>query len=1077
MASVVHLLDSNDIHVALTQETNLHPTSYTNAANHLQIPDDWALAIPSSAVTATNVGKGVSIMVNPSLHPPQPGTTPKPLMTVTHEAVTPAFEVLAGRVAGVTCASVYMHCSTTSSSGHLQPFTTPDIEGLIAAIQAIPNFHSPSMNLVVGGDFNFPAHRPRLEDAMASIGLQPVYDPQDPIPTRRGVPLDLMFWKGPDLRPASVRTVINPTSDHEVLVVDFEGVDVASAFPPEEPQPPLPDWSKLPFLTTRQGEEARARFIAEAREALEDACKAPDPITAMGKALVQVAVNQLGARKWRRQHRLPWWNKGLTKLHRKLRQAKARASAPSASAADKERSKNALKAFQAAVQTSRRRQLSKLRFGYKRGDLNLAWVMTGRHRGKKSARYLKNAVANPERMTAFWEVYFTDTSSPRPEAAIPDSEQEDVFSEFDVNQAILKIQDKTPGADGFRASVLKVVGHDLADLLATGFNNASRQLIDDQAKSSTTIFLKKKGGSATNPADYRPVALQPVMTKLLEKMIEHKLWQQVDKEEVNLSDEQGGFRPHRSRFDLIFLVRCIQDHYHPRGRSRSSKRRQSPARHLFAAFLDIKKAYDSVPHIKIVEVLRRLGVREELVRLVVDLLTNRYTTIYGKKVGVTKGVPQGSPLSPLLFILTMMQPLSVRMRQHGGGGALLPGGLVFKEGFYADDVMLMAETAEELQDMLRVCERWAAEVGLEFNVPKCKLMVLTGPRLKQRLPELVLNGQSLRWVQEFKYLGFPIYAYNNTPKQLPVDLSILNDVLYPLAPTLLPRGINDFFLANRVDILTTMVEGKVLHNSPMADTCFKDMDGRMNVWLGKVAGLPIHTTSATFLRCELGVLPSQLVAERNALYYLWHLRNETWFKDCLPSLQHLPPLSRLTGVLLDNNITLEEFHEYDNRENWHEVVKNAVLERAKSWYNTSTHTERLPNFEFIYRGRPYLREEYLAELAHVAIEARADRLPGVPSAWDYNPCPFCECASGMNGAHLLQCESLPLTLKETRDAMRGPLSVRAFTMKVLLCEPGELVKRALPFARKVFQAARRAVQGPLPPSSPQSDVAGEEFTT
>jgi hypothetical protein len=243
------------------------------------------------------------------------------------------------------------------------------------------------------------------------------------------------------------------------------------------------------------------------------------------------------------------------------------------------------------------------------------------------------------------------------------------------------------------------------------------------------------------------------------------------------------------------------------------------------------------------------------------------------------------------------------------------------------------------------------------------------------------------------------------------------------------------------------------------------------------ACLYAHTTSATYLRCELGVLPSQLVAERNALYYLWHLRNETWFKKHLPSLQHLLPLSRLTGILLDNNITLDEFHEYKDREKWHEVVKSAVLERAKSWYNTSAHAERLPNFEFIYRGRPYLREEYLAELAHVAIEARADRLPGVPSAWEYNPCPFCECASGMNGAHLLQCESLPLTLKETRDALRGSLSVRAFTMKVLLCEPSALVKRALPFARKVLQAARRAVQGLTPPSSPQSDVAGEEFTT
>ena len=49
---------------------------------------------------------------------------------------------------------------------------------------------------------------------------------------------------------------------------------------------------------------------------------------------------------------------------------------------------------------------------------------------------------------------------------------------------------------------------------------------------------------------------------------------------------------------------------------------------------------------------------------------------------------------------------------------------------------------------------------------------------------------------------------------------------------------------------------------------YKEMDRNVNRWLGSVAGVPINITSATFLRCEFGVLPSQLVAERNALYYL-----------------------------------------------------------------------------------------------------------------------------------------------------------------------------------------------------------------
>jgi hypothetical protein len=362
--------------------------------------------------------------------------------------------------------------------------------------------------------------------------------------------------------------------------------------------------------------------------------------------------------------------------------------------------------------------------------------------------------------------------------------------------------------------------------------------------------------------------------------------------------------------------------------------------------------------------------------------------------------------------------------------------------------------------------------------------VLAGPPISGSdlsRQKLSLSNESLEWVDKFKYLGFPLFAYDKTPKQLPVDLGILNHVLYPLAPVLLPKNIHDFFLANRVDILTTMVEGKVLHNSPIADTCFADMDARVNWWLGSIAGLPIRSTSATFLRCELGVLPSQLVAERNALYYLWHLRNETWFKAHLPSMQHLSPLSRLLGILLDNNITLEEFHQYSASENWHELVRRAILERAKDWYTKSTsygaHAQRLRNFAFKYRGRKYLREKFMHELAAIAIEARADRLPGVPNAWEHNPCPFCECEDGMNGAHLLQCDSLPTSLATTRDQLRGSLSIRAFAMQVVTCDLTTLVKRALPFAQKVFKAARGAVQDSTPPGSPDSDAAAEQFLT
>lgn len=157
-------------------------------------------------------------------------------------------------------------------------------------------------------------------------------------------------------------------------------------------------------------------------------------------------------------------------------------------------------------------------------------------------------------------------------------------------------------------------------------------------------------------------------------------------------------------------------------------------------------------------------------------------------------------------------------------------------------------------------------------------------------------------------------------------------------------------------------------------------------------------------------------------------------------------------------------------------MQPCILESA----SYQSHLQRLPSFEFRYRGQRYLRDKnlFISELAPIAIEARADRLPGVPNAWEYNPCPFCECDNGMNGAHLLQCESLPVQLATIRDQLRGSLSVRAFAMQVIVCDLKPLVKRALPFAQKVFKAARRAVQdSTAPPSSPESDAAAEQFVT
>ena len=119
------------------------------------------------------------------------------------------------------------------------------------------------------------------------------------------------------------------------------------------------------------------------------------------------------------------------------------------------------------------------------------------------------------------------------------------------------------------------------------------------------------------------------------------------------------------------------------------------------------------------------------------MLTELQPSMAVLPVDIGKGVPQGDPLSPLLFIV-VMQPLSEALAAHRGGGVTLPGGLLLKDLLYADDVALLAASPEELAAVLSVCEEWETAVGLQFSVKKYKLLLLVGNQVTANLPTIRL---------------------------------------------------------------------------------------------------------------------------------------------------------------------------------------------------------------------------------------------------------------------------------------------------------------------------------------------------
>ena len=86
--------------------------------------------------------------------------------------------------------------------------------------------------------------------------------------------------------------------------------------------------------------------------------------------------------------------------------------------------------------------------------------------------------------------------------------------------------------------------------------------------------------------------------------------------------------------------------------------------------------------------------------------------------------------------------------------------------FFADDICLLAETMEDMQHMLTICEQWAEEFGMSFNAGKSEMMQLAG-RISQQRPEVAFAGGVLKWVTEFRYLGVPIFQCRRKRIPLP----------------------------------------------------------------------------------------------------------------------------------------------------------------------------------------------------------------------------------------------------------------------------------------------------------------------
>lgn len=291
------------------------------------------------------------------------------------------------------------------------------------------------------------------------------------------------------------------------------------------------------------------------------------------------------------------------------------------------------------------------------------------------------------------------------------------IDEETVEKYLLELKvDTSPGRDGITSRLLKYCAKAMAVPLSTIFSKSFRDscLPCDWLSATVTPIFKK--GDKLSPLNYRPISLVSSVAKVLERIICDQLIKFAMEHSI-IPREQHGFIPGRSTLTNLLTGLSAWTESYDRGIP------------VDVLYLDFSKAFDRVPHRRLISKLDHLGVRGNLLSWISAFLSNRTFRV---KVGdalsssnrtVGSGVPQGSVLGPILFLLYTSD---------------LPCILKSPCLLFADDTKLYnnpLSSYSTLQEDLDRLVQWCSDWLLPLNVDKCSVLHIgkTNPSFHYRL--------------------------------------------------------------------------------------------------------------------------------------------------------------------------------------------------------------------------------------------------------------------------------------------------------------------------------------------------------
>ena len=321
-----------------------------------------------------------------------------------------------------------------------------------------------------------------------------------------------------------------------------------------------------------------------------------------------------------------------------------------------------------------------------------------------------------------------------------DGESCKAFSMKELEKALGKMRRKgAPGGDDITPAFLKELGPKAKEELLNIFNESFMLAVCPQA---IIIPLLKAGKPSGEVKSYRPVSLTSCVVKLFERMLAERIYHILESSCL-LNKSQAGFRKGRSCEDQILkITQAIENGFQRKQMERS-----------VLVLLDYSSAFDTVWRQRLLLSMFDKGIPLQIIRWLASFLDNRQAKVrfgdgMSKSRIMRQGLPQGSVLSPLLFIIFIDNLASI-----------LPD--TETNTLFADDVALLVtrrskeEAAAKAQELVNTVVHWSKEWKLTLNASKSETAFFTTWTQGQAdfKPEIVIDGKKIPFKKNPRLLG------------------------------------------------------------------------------------------------------------------------------------------------------------------------------------------------------------------------------------------------------------------------------------------------------------------------------------